>query len=73
MKVSPRLAKKGCFVMAGEHDGNRATKSRVRGAAVWALSQLMARDAFSALAQRAISAEADESVRTEWRLESAAV
>src|SRR5258707_3333836 len=32
MKVSPRLAKKDCFVMSGEHDGKRATKSRARGA-----------------------------------------
>jgi epoxyqueuosine reductase len=38
----------------------------VRGAAVWALSQLMARDAFAALASKTLSAEADESVRTEW-------
>ena len=38
----------------------------VRGAAVWALSQLMAREAF-ALASDAIGTEADESVREEWR------
>ena len=39
----------------------------IRGAAVWALSQLMARDAFAKLASDAIRAEADESVREEWR------
>jgi len=40
----------------------------VRGAAVWALSQLMAREEFGALASDAIGAETDESVRAEWRL-----
>jgi epoxyqueuosine reductase len=39
----------------------------VRGAAVWALSQLMARDAFGVLAAGAMDAEPDESVRAEWR------
>jgi epoxyqueuosine reductase len=38
----------------------------VRGAAVWALSQLMARDEFEALASEALGAETDESVRDEW-------
>jgi epoxyqueuosine reductase len=38
----------------------------VRGAAVWALSQLMGREEFAALTSRAISSEADESVRAEW-------
>jgi epoxyqueuosine reductase len=38
----------------------------VRGAAVWALSQLMARDAFAALAAQASGREADDTVRTEW-------
>ena len=38
----------------------------VRGAAVWALSQLMAPDAFTALAKRAAAGEADATVRTEW-------
>jgi hypothetical protein len=28
MKASPRLAKKGCFVIAGEHDGFFRAKSR---------------------------------------------
>jgi epoxyqueuosine reductase len=39
----------------------------VRGAAVWALSQLMGRDGFSKLAARAVTAEPDETVRAEWR------
>ena len=38
----------------------------VRGAAVWALSQLMAREEFAALAARGIGAEPDETVRAEW-------
>jgi epoxyqueuosine reductase len=39
----------------------------VRGAAVWALSQLLGREEFSALAARAMSAERDATVRAEWR------
>ena len=39
----------------------------VRGAAVWALSQLMGREAFERAAQRALGHETDESVRDEWR------
>ena len=42
----------------------------VRGAAVWALSQLMGPGEFEALAASAMSAEADEGVRMEWRLGS---
>jgi epoxyqueuosine reductase len=38
----------------------------VRGAAVWALSQLMGRPEFEALAKRASDTEFDESVRAEW-------
>jgi epoxyqueuosine reductase len=40
----------------------------VRGAAVWALSQLMGQGEFEVLAASAMSAEADEGVRMEWRL-----
>jgi epoxyqueuosine reductase len=40
----------------------------VRGAAVWALSQLLRREEFSALAATASTAEADNDVRAEWRL-----
>jgi epoxyqueuosine reductase len=38
----------------------------VRGAAVWALSQLMARQEFSIRAERALTDEPDETVRREW-------
>jgi epoxyqueuosine reductase len=38
----------------------------VRGAAVWALSQLVGRDEFEALAARALKRETDETVRAEW-------
>jgi epoxyqueuosine reductase len=39
----------------------------VRGAAVWALSQLITREAFETLASEAMAAETDETVREEWR------
>jgi epoxyqueuosine reductase len=39
----------------------------VRGAAVWALSQLMARQDFDALAANAMNTESDEVVRAEWQ------
>jgi len=38
----------------------------VRGAAVWALSQLLGREEFEARAARALSIEPDEIVRAEW-------
>jgi len=38
----------------------------VRGAAVWALAQLLDRRAFEALAVKRLAVEADESVRAEW-------
>jgi epoxyqueuosine reductase len=38
----------------------------VRGAAVWALSQLLGPQEFEALASRTVSSEADETVRAEW-------
>ncbi|MDB5091855.1 MAG: tRNA epoxyqueuosine(34) reductase QueG, partial [Mucilaginibacter sp.] len=40
----------------------------VRGAAVWALSQLVERRAFDALASAALAAEADTGVREEWAM-----
>ena len=40
----------------------------VRGAAVWALLQLLGRKEFSALAATALSAEPDATVRAEWQL-----
>lgn len=42
----------------------------VRGAAVWALGQLMPRDEFDAIRTNAIAGESDESVREEWRTAS---
>jgi len=39
----------------------------VRGAAAWALSQLLGREEFCALAAKAMAKETDESVREEWR------
>ncbi len=39
----------------------------VRGAAVWALAQLIGREAFEARAAGAMAAEPDETVRAEWR------
>jgi epoxyqueuosine reductase len=42
----------------------------VRGAAVWALSQLMNREQFTALASKAVGTEQDRSVIEEWRLAS---
>ena len=42
----------------------------VRGAAVWALSQLLAREEFAALAMSKVDAELDESVRAEWQIAS---
>jgi len=44
----------------------------VRGAAVWALSQLTAREEFEARAARALGAEADDGVRAEWQFASTA-
>jgi epoxyqueuosine reductase len=42
----------------------------VRGAAVWALSQLLPREAFAAMRTSAITHEHDESVREEWEAAS---
>jgi epoxyqueuosine reductase len=43
----------------------------VRGAAVWALSQLIGRERFGALASRAMATEQDASVRAEWTVSAA--
>jgi epoxyqueuosine reductase len=40
----------------------------VRGAAIWALSQLMPADEFAALATQLVDTEQDESVSDEWQL-----
>ena len=44
----------------------------VRGAAVWALSQLMGREEFAALASEAVRTESDPTVRGEWQVEDVA-
>ena len=46
------------------------TNALVRGATVWALSQLLEREEFSVLAAKAMGAETDESVREEWQCAS---
>jgi epoxyqueuosine reductase len=43
----------------------------VRGAAVWALSQLIAREPFETLASKGMISETDETVRAEWTSASA--
>jgi epoxyqueuosine reductase len=45
----------------------------VRGAAVWALAQLMTRETFKVLEAKALSTELNEDVRTEWQQASAVV
>ena len=42
----------------------------VRGAAVWALSQLVKRERFDSLAAKSVGAETDEAVLAEWRVGS---
>lgn len=42
----------------------------IRGAAVWALSQLVDRETFDALAARAVGLEVDDRVRQEWQAAS---
>jgi epoxyqueuosine reductase len=44
----------------------------VRGAAIWALSQLMGREEFAALASEAIRTESDATVRGEWQRQDVA-
>lgn len=46
------------------------TSPLVRGAAVWALGQLVSRDEFEAVKRHTMSSERDESVRQEWELVS---
>jgi epoxyqueuosine reductase len=55
-------------VLAGEAERLLDDESPlVRGAAVWALSQLIGRQEFEALAARALNVETDDSVREEWQ------
>jgi epoxyqueuosine reductase len=44
----------------------------VRAAAVWALSQLIAKQRFETLASKAMACETDETVRAEWQQASCA-
>jgi epoxyqueuosine reductase len=72
-----RFVRNVLIAIGNSEDGALAGEARrlltdnsplVRGAAAWALSQLLARQEFEALAARAIRSEADETVRAEWRL-----
>jgi epoxyqueuosine reductase len=63
------IGNSGTVALAGEAKRLLAdTSPLVRGAAVWALSQLMGREELSTLAADALDTEADDGVRTEWRL-----
>ena len=61
------IGNSGDATLAGNAERLLADESAlVRGAAVWALSQLMRRDAFAALAADGMGRETDETVRAEW-------
>jgi epoxyqueuosine reductase len=71
-----RFIRNVLIAVGNSGDGTLAIKAKrllddqsplVRGAAVWALSQLMGREEFGALAAKASSVEPDETVRAEWR------
>jgi epoxyqueuosine reductase len=63
------IGNSGDATLAGEAERLLADESPlVRGAAVWALSQLMGREKFIVRARDAMNSEADESVRAEWVL-----
>jgi epoxyqueuosine reductase len=63
------IGNSGTITLAGEAKRLLAdTSPLVRGAAVWALSQLMGREELSTLAADALDTEADDGVRAEWRL-----
>jgi epoxyqueuosine reductase len=71
-----RFIRNVLIAVGNSGDGTLAVKAKrllddesplVRGAAVWALSQLMRRQEFEALAAKASSVEPDETVRAEWR------
>jgi epoxyqueuosine reductase len=70
-----RFIRNVLIAVGNSGDGTLAVKAKrllddenplVRGAAVWALSQLMGREEFEALAADAICTESDETVRAEW-------
>jgi epoxyqueuosine reductase len=71
-----RFVRNVLIAIGNSNDGALAVKAQrllgdesplVRGAAVWALSQLLEREEFESLAASSISSEADETVRAEWR------
>jgi epoxyqueuosine reductase len=70
-----RFIRNVLIAIGNSGDGALAVKAKrllddesplVRGAAVWALSQLMGRAEFEVLAAKGISTESDETVRVEW-------
>ena len=70
-----RFIRNVLIAVGNSGDGALAVKAKrllddqsplVRGAAVWALSQLMGREEFEMLAADAICTESDETVRAEW-------
>jgi epoxyqueuosine reductase len=72
-----RFVRNVLIAIGNSNDGGLAVAAKrrldddsalVRGAAVWALSQLMDGAEFSELAAKAIVAESDETVRAEWQL-----
>jgi epoxyqueuosine reductase len=74
-----RFIRNVLIAIGNSNDGALAAEARcllddesplVRGAAVWALSQLMEREEFAALAAQAMNAEADGGVCAEWRADS---
>jgi epoxyqueuosine reductase len=71
-----RFVRNVLIAIGNSNDGTLAAAAKrrlgddsplVRGAAVWALSQLMDGAEFSELAAKAMRGEADETVRAEWR------
>ena len=62
------IGNSGEGALAGEAERLLADESPlVRGAAVWALAQLVERTQFDALASKALVTETDTGVRAEWR------
>jgi epoxyqueuosine reductase len=70
-----RFVRNVLIAIGNSNDGTLAVAAKrlinddsplVRGAAVWALSQLLDREEFSAVAAKALNAETDETVRAEW-------
>jgi epoxyqueuosine reductase len=70
-----RFVRNVLIAIGNSHDGTLAVAAErllddknplVRGAAAWALSQLLDREAFSTVAAKALNTETDETVRAEW-------